>query len=284
MEDRNAFVVGYPIHHSRSPLIHNYWLSKYSIAGSYQKIEVVSSELSSFISNMKKNAFCGGNITLPHKEKIFSYCDLTTETAKKVGAINTIWFEGDRLCGDNTDVGGFLENLDAEAPHWADDCERAAVIGAGGAARAVLVGLAERKVPEVTILNRSGDRMAQLAEEARHWGFKLVQTRLLGEDSKPLNGEGLLVNTTSLGMTGQPKLSIDLDGLGAKAVVSDIVYAPLVTALLGNARSRGLRTSSGLGMLLHQAAPGFERWFGVRPQVTEELRKLIIADLEKAGL
>jgi shikimate dehydrogenase len=282
MSGNKAFVIGYPIKHSRSPLIHNYWLSKYDIRGSYVKLEVSPEQLDPFLSEMESSGYCGGNVTLPHKERAFAACAIVTEMARRIGAVNTLWREGGQLCGDNTDVGGFLANLDAETPDWNVDCERAAVIGAGGAARAILVGLATRGIPEVKLLNRSVDRMLKLAEEAEGWGFRRVWTQVLNDKPGGLNSEALLVNTTSLGMTGQPKLSIDLDGLRHGAVVSDIVYSPLETDLLAEARRRGHRISSGLGMLLHQAAPGFERWFGVRPEVTPELRELIIVDLLKA--
>ncbi|WP_296711060.1 shikimate dehydrogenase [Rhodoblastus sp.] len=282
MSAKRAFVIGYPIKHSRSPLIHNYWLSKYDIPGSYEKLEVPPDRLDAFLSEMDRAGYCGGNVTLPYKERVFAACATVTEMARRIGAVNTLWREGDRLCGDNTDVGGFLANLAAESPDWNVDCDRAAVIGAGGAARAILVGLASRGIPEVKLLNRSSDRMLKLAEEAESWGFRRIRTQLLNDDRGALDGEALLVNTTSLGMTGQPKLSINLDGLRQTAVVSDIVYSPLETDLLADARRRGHRISSGLGMLLHQAAPGFERWFGVRPEVTPELRNLIIDDLQQA--
>lgn len=282
MSAKKAFVIGYPIKHSRSPLIHNYWLSKHDIAGSYVKLEIPPDQLDVFLSEMDRSGYCGGNVTLPHKERAFAACAKVTEMARRIGAVNTLWREGDGLCGDNTDVGGFLANLDAESPDWNVDCDRAAVIGAGGAARAILVGLASRGIPDVKLLNRSSDRMLKLAEEAESWGFRRIRTQLLNDDRGALNGEALLVNTTSLGMTGQPKLSINLDGLRQKAVVSDIVYSPLETDLLADARRRGHRISSGLGMLLHQAAPGFERWYGVRPEVTPELRNLIIDDLQQA--
>jgi shikimate dehydrogenase len=282
MSAKKAFVIGYPIKHSRSPLIHNYWLSKYDIPGSYEKLEVPPDYLDAFLSAMDRSGYCGGNVTLPHKERAFAACATVTEMARRIGAVNTLWREGGRLCGDNTDVGGFLANLDAESPNWNVDCDRAAVIGAGGAARAILVGLATRGIPEVKLLNRSSDRMLKLAQEAESWGFRRIRTQLLNDNRGALNGEALLINTTSLGMTGQPKLSINLEGLRQGAVVSDIVYSPLETDLLADARRRGHRISSGLGMLLHQAAPGFERWFGVRPEVTPELRDLIIGDLQQA--
>jgi shikimate dehydrogenase len=281
MPTKRAFVIGYPIKHSRSPLIHNFWLKKYEIDGSYSKLEVLPETLSEFLGQMRGNGYCGGNVTLPHKEKVYSACAFTTAMAQKIGAVNTLWLENGNICGDNTDVTGFLANLDAEAPGWDMDCGSAAVIGAGGAARAILVGLAERHIAEVKILNRSGDRMQALVEEARNWGFQKVSGRLLDDKPGALSGEALLVNTTSSGMVGQPRLTIDLGGLREDAVVSDIIYAPLETELLADARGRGHRISYGLGMLLHQAAPGFERWFGVRPAVSEELRELIIEDLRR---
>jgi shikimate dehydrogenase len=281
MTKNKAFVIGYPIRHSRSPLIHRYWLEKYSIAGSYEKIEVLPEKLDAFLAGMEQSGFLGGNVTIPHKERVFDACASVTDVARKIGAANTIWLEGGRLCGDNTDVEGFLANLDADAPGWDMMCEKAAVIGAGGAARAILAGLAARGVKEVKIVNRTADRMTALASEVANWGFRRVTTHLFGSPH-PFAGEALLVNTTSLGMVGQPPLSIALDGLAPDAVVSDIVYAPLETALLSEAKRRSLRTSSGLGMLLRQAAPAFERWFGFRPEVTQDLHDLVAADVQRA--
>jgi shikimate dehydrogenase len=281
MNKNKAFVIGYPIRHSRSPLIHGYWLQKYGIAGSYEKIEVLPEKLDAFLAGMEQAGFIGGNVTIPHKERVFEACATVTDVARKIGAANTIWLEGSRLCGDNTDVEGFLANLDADAPGWDRTCEKAAVIGAGGAARAILAGLAARGVNEVKIVNRTSDRMTALAKDVENWGFRRVTTHLLGSP-KPFAGEALLVNTTSLGMVGQPPLSIALDGLKPDALVSDIVYAPLQTELLLEAKKRSLRTSSGLGMLLRQAAPAFERWFGLRPDVTQDLYDLVVADVERA--
>jgi shikimate dehydrogenase len=283
MQNNKAFVIGYPIKHSRSPLIHGYWLDKYKILGSYEKLAVEPAHLEEFLRTFRsENIYCGGNITLPHKENTFLACHNKTEIAEKIRAVNTIWLENGYIFGDNTDVSGFLANLDAETPGWDQGRPAATVVGAGGAARAILVGLVARGISDVRILNRSAGRMLALAKEAEGWGFRKVTTHLLNDASDALRGAGLLVNTTSLGMTGQPELVLKLDGLPYDAVVSDIIYTPLETELLAEAKRRGHRVSSGLGMLLHQAAPGFERWFGVRPEVTQELRDLIVKDLRKA--
>jgi shikimate dehydrogenase len=234
-----------------------------------------------FLEQMSELGFCGANVTLPHKEQAVTLCDWTSELARRLGAVNTLWFEDGRLNGDNTDVSGFLANLDEQAPGWDLNCQGAVVLGAGGAARAVLAGLAARKIASVTLLNRSVNRAQQVAEEASGWGFDQVGAESLDLAGLNLSETGLLINTTSLGMAGQPRLDLDLSHLPENAVVCDIVYAPLETELLKAARIRGLRTSSGLGMLLHQAAPGFEHWFGVKPEVTKELRAVIEADIQR---
>jgi shikimate dehydrogenase len=276
---KRAFVVGFPISHSRSPLIHNFWLKKYNIEGEYFAKSVEPNKIRYFIDSFEAEGFCGGNITIPYKEIAFEQCDEVTEEAMKTRAVNTLWFDGGRRLGDNTDIEGFLANLDSEVPGWGENCERAAVIGAGGASRAVLAALAKRGVPEITIVNRSVERMAHLAQEISGWGFRKIQPRRFEARHSSFDGAKLVVNTTSLGMVGQPPLEISLERLSADAIVYDIVYAPLETNLLREARGRGLRTIGGLGMLLHQAAPAFERWFGMRPEVTPDLRRLVEQDL-----
>lgn len=276
---KRAFVVGFPIGHSRSPLIHNFWLKKYQIEGEYCAKAVEPEKIGSFLRGFEAEGFCGGNVTLPYKEIAFEQCDEVTESARKTRAVNAIWSDDGKHLGDNTDIEGFLANLDSEAPNWAENCERAAIIGAGGAARAVIAALAKRGVPEITIVNRSSERMSQLTDEIAGWGFRKIQPRTLTMGHGSFDGAKLLVNTTSLGMVGQPPLGISLEGLSGDAIVYDIVYAPLETDLLREARRRRLRTVAGLGMLLHQAAPAFERWFGMRPEVTGDLRDLIERDL-----
>lgn len=280
---RKACVIGWPITHSRSPLIHRYWLNAYRLPGDYTREAVKPDDFPRFVRDMRELGYCGANVTLPHKEQALALCDESTSLARRLGAVNTLWFEGAHLHGDNTDVGGFLANLDEQAPGWDGEGRRAVILGAGGAARAVLAGLAERKIADVTLWNRSRERALQLVEEARNWGFDKLTAEALDPLGRGLEKVDLLINSTSLGMTGQPRLELDLSFLPDGALVSDIVYAPLETELLQAARSRGLRTSSGLGMLLHQAAPGFAHWFGVKPQVTPELRALIEADVERGA-
>jgi shikimate dehydrogenase len=256
-------------------------LSKYNLPGDYTQESVSSDELPHFFHKMTALVYCVGNVTLPHKQQALRLCDQSAALARRLGAVNTLWFENSRLHGDNTDVSGFLANLDEQAPGWDRNCRRAVILGAGGAARAVLAGLAVRRIACVTLLNRSVERALGLVDEARDWGFERLAAERLDPRGPSLEKTDLLINSTSLGMTGQPELEIDLSLLPDTALVSDIVYAPLETELLKAARTRGLRTSSGLGMLLHQAAPGFEHWFGVKPEVTPELRALIEADVER---
>jgi shikimate dehydrogenase len=282
-EFRKACVIGWPINHSRSPLIHRFWLKEYKIDGDYLREAVAPDQLAQFFHDFRALGYCGANVTLPHKSEVLKFCDKTSALAQRLGAANTLWFEGDQLCGGNSDVGGFLNNLDEEAPAWDANCEHAVILGSGGAARAILAGLAERKVATVTLLNRSTDRARRLAEEAANWGISSIKVDSLDACGDALSSAKLLINTTSLGMAGQPKLELDLSALPADALVSDIIYTPLETELLKAAQARGLKTSSGLGMLLHQAVAGFGHWFGVKPKVTKELRLLIEADVERGS-
>lgn len=270
-----ACVIGWPIRHSRSPLIHGYWLKKYGIDGSYTKEEVHPDALESFLSGIPANGFSGCNVTVPHKETALALAAVADETARAVGAANTLWHEDGVLQASNTDVYGFMTHLEVSAPGW-DAGRPAMVLGAGGAARAVIKGLADRGLPEIRIANRTMARAQSLAD---HFGDPAVVVEW--ERRAPaLEDCGLLVNTTTLGMTGSAPLDIDLAALPEDAVVMDIVYAPLMTPLLEEAGRQGNRTVDGLGMLLHQAVPGFEKWFGQRPEVTDELRDIIVADLE----
>jgi shikimate dehydrogenase len=273
-----AFVIGWPIGHSRSPLIHNHWLKAYGIAGSYEAVAVRPEELERFVAEVMAGAFVGGNVTVPHKERLFGMIGGRADApAGAVEAINTLYQDGSgALAATNTDIAGFLANLDAEAPGWNRAGARAVLLGGGGAARGIAYALASRGL-SVTVLNRTRARAEAIA--ARIGGglvaddWSALPARLATAD--------LLVNATSLGMSGNPPLAIDLDPLPRGAVVTDIVYAPLETPLLAAARRRGNVAVDGVGMLLHQAVPGFAYWFGVRPAVTPELRALVIADLEQ---
>ncbi len=257
-------------------MIHGYWLKQYGIDGSYERIDVAPAAFESFMRGFAARDFRGGNVTLPHKEAALRLADQPTERARRVGAANTLWLENGRIHADNTDVLGFLASLDqALGAGWS--ARTALVLGAGGAARGIVAGLLDRGVSTIRVANRTPAKAEELA--------KLEPLRvhpLAWESPWPLQDVDILVNTTSLGMSGEPVLEIDLEGLPDHAVVADIVYVPLETPLLVQARARGLRVVDGLDMLLHQAVPGFAHWFGVTPQVTPELRALVQADLTRS--
>ena len=271
-----ACLIGWPAAHSRSPLIHHYWLRTLGIAGGYVIEAVPPDEFKDFIFRLSLRGFVGANVTIPHKERALSLSK-PDERARAVGAANTLWFADGELRSTNTDVEGFINNLDASAPGW-DGCEDALVLGAGGAARAVVFGLLERGIKRVHLANRTIERARGLADQ---FGANVLPVAwvALGDI---LPRTGILVNTTSLGMKGQPPLELDVGQLPSHAVVADLVYVPLDTPLLAAGRARGLKTADGLGMLLHQAVTGFELWFGRRPEVTPELRALVEADLTNA--
>jgi shikimate dehydrogenase len=273
---KKAFVIGHPIRHSRSPLIHGTWLAEHGIEGSYDPIDVAPEDLPAFIERLRQGEFAGGNVTIPHKEAVFALCDSVDPLAKTIGAANTLVRKPDgTLHGFNTDYMGFLGNLDQNAPGWDRARGRAIVLGAGGASRAILVALRERGLTEIALLNRTEEKAVALAREIEG---PFVPGRLdRFADFAP--GASLLVNTTSIGMHGSRFDHLDLSLLPKSALVTDAVYVPLVTPLLADARALGLRTVDGLGMLLHQAIPGFEAWFGIRPSVTPELRAKIEATL-----
>ncbi|MBZ9737067.1 shikimate dehydrogenase [Mesorhizobium sp. CA18] len=275
MAEAKAFVTGHPIAHSRSPKIHGYWLAQYGIDGSYQAIDVAPADFAAFLNSLGDNGYRGGNVTIPHKEAAFAGVARRDHAADEIGAVNTLWFEDGLLWGGNTDGYGFAANLDDHAPGWAANGP-AVVLGAGGASRAVIHALKERGVKDIRIVNRT---LARAEELSRHFGAG-VSGHGAGALSELLADAGLLINTTSLGMHGDATLSADPAGLPGHAIVIDIVYVPLETPLLAAARTRGLKTVDGLGMLLHQAVPGFERWFGRKPEVTPELRRMIVADIE----
>ncbi len=275
---RNAFVTGYPVKHSRSPLIHGYWLKILGLAGSYTRQEVAPEDFAGFLSRLKsgESGFIGGNVTIPHKELAFRLADKPDALSEELGASNTLWLEEGALHATNTDGFGFLANLDATAPGW-DRTERAVILGAGGASRAIIQAVRDRGVSEVHVVNRTVERAQELADR---FGAK-VHAHAMGALPEVSKGAGLFVNTTSLGMDGEAAPDFDFSPLAGGAVVTDIVYVPLVTPILRQAQEQGFTTVDGLGMLLHQAAPGFEKWFGTRPVVDTALRQLILEDMEK---
>jgi shikimate dehydrogenase len=267
-------VIGWPVEHSRSPLIHSYWIKKLGLDAEYRREAVTPERFSEFVTHLAQHGYVGANVTVPHKEAVLALAH-PDALAAAVGAANTLWLADGLLRASNTDVEGFIASLDAAVPGWASGADRVVVLGAGGAARAVVFGLLQRGVAEVMLVNRSPERAGAMRER---FGSAVVPCRW--EERGRLLGEaGLLVNTTTLGMTGQPPLAIGLAALPPDAVVADIVYAPLLTPLLSTASARGLRTVDGLGMLLHQAAGAFARFFGTRPEVTPALRALVEADL-----
>ena len=270
-----AFVIGHPINHSRSPLIHGTWLAEHGIDGSYEAIDVAPAELPAFFERLRRGEFAGGNVTIPHKEAVFALCDEVDPLARKIGAVNTLVVRDGRVLGSNTDYLGFLGNLDAAMPGWSDGPADAMVLGAGGAARAVLVALQRRDGGKVHILNRTIANAQALVDDIEG-PFEAHGFDAFAELAPRT---GIVINTTSIGMHGTRFDWLDFELLPRTTLVTDIVYVPRVTPLLAEAASHGLRTVDGLGMLLHQAVPGFEAWFGVRPEVTPELRARIEATL-----
>ena len=274
-----AFVTGFPVKHSRSPLIHGHWLKQFAITGSYEAVEVVPADFPAFIARLKdgSSGFAGGNVTIPHKETAFTLADEPDELAAELGAANTLYLREGRLKATNTDGYGFLNNLDDRAPGWDDSKDTAVILGAGGASRAIIQALRDRGFRAVHVLNRTEARGQELADRFGpriHAGpMTVLAERLAGAD--------LFVNTTSLGMDDSDAIDIDFTDRRTGALVTDIVYVPLITPILTQAKAQGMRIADGLGMLLHQAVPGFEKWFGQRPEVTPELRALIISDMEK---
>jgi shikimate dehydrogenase len=268
--------MGHPIAHSRSPKIHGYWLERLGIPGKYELVDRAPEAFGEFFTHLAANGYVGGNITVPHKEAAYRLVDQRDAIAEAVGAVNTVWFDGPQLMGSNSDPHGFIANLDELAPGWNVAGCRVVILGAGGAARSATYALLERGA-EVALANRTVERANALAA---HFGSHVSGH---GFDALPalLPRADLLVNCTSLGMVGKPPLDIDLKPLKKTAVVYDVVYVPLETPLLAQARERGNRTVDGLGMLLHQAGFGFAKWFGVMPKVTPELRALIEADIRK---
>ncbi|MGK6315090.1 shikimate dehydrogenase [Neorhizobium sp. DT-125] len=276
----NAFVTGWPVKHSRSPLIHGYWLKQFGIAGSYRALPISEEDFPAFIRSLKDGAsgYRGGNVTIPHKELAFKLADRPDALAEELGASNTLWMENGLLHATNTDGYGFTANLDDRHPGW-DRTHRAVIFGAGGASRAVIQAIRDRGIGEIHVVNRTVPRAQELADR---FGPK-VRAHPVEALAEVMSGAGLFVNTTSLGMDGSEAPPVDFTPLVDGAVVTDIVYVPLKTPLLARAEEQGFATVDGLGMLLHQAVPGFEKWFGRRPVVDKALRDLVIADMEGHG-
>lgn len=268
-----AGVIGSPIAHSKSPRLHGYWLRKYELKGHYIPMDIAQNNLHEAVRALPKMGFVGINVTIPHKETILGIADLVTDRAALVGAANTLIFRKDgKIHADNTDGYGFIENLRQNAPYWHPPAGPAAVFGAGGAARSVIAALMEVGVPEIRLANRTRTRAEALRTE---FGTK-VHVYDWVQAGNMLDGAKTVVNTSSLGMVGKPEFRVPLDGLSPDAVVNDLVYTPLKTGLLQRAEQIGCTTVDGLGMLIHQATPGFERWFGIRPEVDDELRALLL--------
>jgi shikimate dehydrogenase len=268
-----AAVIGHPIAHSKSPNVHGYWLRKYGLKGHYIPMDIAQDKLSDLLPRLADLGFVGANVTIPHKEKVMEIADLITDRATLIGAANTLIFRKDgRIHADNTDGYGFIENIRQAIPDWNPKSGPAVVFGAGGASRAVLASLLDVGVPKIMLTNRTRIRAEKLKEDFgnRIQVIEWVQAGNVLEDAD------LVVNTTSLGMTGKPEMRVPLDGLKPGAIVNDLVYTPLQTRLLATAEQQGCRVVDGLGMLLHQAVPGFERWFGKRPVVDENVRAAVL--------
>ncbi len=273
---KRAGVMGWPVEHSRSPLLHGFWLKEHGIDGEYVLLPVRPGELAPSLRGLAAQGFAGCNLTIPHKGAALAIVDEVDAIAARIGAVNTVVIRPDgTLEGRNTDAFGFYSNLKTTLPGWGADAGPAVVLGAGGGARAVVAALLDNGAAEIRLVNRHRDRAVALAAalggpiEAVDWARR----------ADALAGAALLVNTTSLGMTGQPPLDLALDALPKAALVNDIVYAPLETPLLAAARRRGNPVVDGLGMLLHQARPAFAAWFGVMPEVTPALRRAMVASL-----
>ena len=270
---RLAGVMGWPVGHSRSPRLHGYWLERYGIDGAYLPLPVRPEAFTAALRALADLGFCGVNVTIPHKEAALAACDEVDATARRIGAVNTVVFRDGRLLGSNSDAFGFLASLRAAAPGWCPGDAPAVVLGAGGAARAVVAALGDAGVAELRLVNRTMARAERLAAQLGG----TIRVYGPADAAAALAGAGLLVNSTSLGMTGQPPLELELAGLPASALVADLVYQPLETTLLAEAKARGNNVVDGIGMLLHQARPGFEAWFGVAPEVTDDLRRFVLA-------
>jgi shikimate dehydrogenase len=273
---RKACVIGWPVSHSRSPLIHGYWLKRYGIDGSYERVAVPPPGLSAFLSALVEKGYAGCNVTLPHKEDAFRAVRIADGATLRLRVVNTVFHRDGELWGTSTDGEGFLASLEAQVRDWRADDRTVVILGAGGAARAVVGALLDAGSRRILVANRT---VARAAELRRDFGPR-VEPHDWKNVENLLENTDLLVNTTSLGMTGQPPLPLDLRKLPRSSIVTDIVYTPLETDLLARARARGNVVVPGLGMLLHQAVRGFELWFGRRPEVTPELYELVARDVD----
>lgn len=273
---KRACVIGWPVGHSRSPILHGYWLKKYGIDGAYTKEAVAPDAVADFLRSLGANGYVGCNVTVPHKAAAFAAADEQENSAKAVSAANTLWLSDSKLVAANTDTYGYMTNLSEQAPEWDQRDAPVSILGAGGAARAIAFGFLSAGVSEVRVFNRTRAHAETLAQQ---YGPRIKVYDWSKREAGSRNS-AVLVNTTTIGMNGVGTLDIDFAGFDPECVVSDIVYVPLETELLRKAKSQSLRTVDGLGMLLHQGVPGFEKWFGVRPEVTDELRDLIVADIE----
>ena len=268
---RLAGILGWPVAHSRSPRLHGLWLRRHGVDGAYLPLPVAPDRFAAAVRALVDLGFRGANVTIPHKEAAFAICDRVDPSAQRAGAVNTLVFRDGAIEGSNTDGWGFLANVAEAAPGWRADAGPAVILGAGGSARAIAAALLDAGCPQLTLVNRTPARAEALA---RALGGPIAVAA-----TPPLAGAALLVNTTSLGMAGQPPLELDLAALPPGAAVADIVYVPRETSLLAAARARGLTAVDGLGMLLHQARPGFAAWFGVTPEVDAELRDFVGGDI-----
>ncbi|MBV9824778.1 MAG: shikimate dehydrogenase [Alphaproteobacteria bacterium] len=279
---RLAGIMGSPVSHSRSPALHNFWLDEYGVDGVYVPLAVAPDRLETALRALPALGFRGCNLTIPHKQAALAIVDSVEPMARRIGAINTVVVTADgKLTASNTDVFGFRENLRDCAPDWNAHAGPAVVLGAGGAARAIVAALIQEGVSEIRLVNRTSARAQAIAEDLAD-AKSAISVAAWAKRAALLEGAGIVVNTTSLGMTGEPDLGLDLAALPKTAVVADIVYVPLDTTLLTTARTRGNRVVDGLGMLLHQGRPGFEAWFGTPPRVTRELRASVLTTLSAA--
>ena len=275
---KKACVIGWPVEHSRSPLIHNYWLKKYGINAVYEKKPVEPKDVLNFVANLAMSEFIGCNVTIPHKETVFEAIGEVDEIARRLGAVNTVYLKNGKVHGTNTDGEGFIASLQHSYPAFSLKGKTAIIIGAGGAAKAIIGALLDEGVGRIGIINRTRERILGLQGQFSSQIFEISKT--IANDE--LGNCDLLVNTTSQGMHGQPSLNLEIQNLNRDALVADIVYTPLETTFLEKARNQGNPVLGGLGMLLHQAVRGFELWFGVKPEATIELHELIAADVDKA--
>ena len=276
-ESIKAGVIGWPIGHTLSPRLHSYWLNKYGINGQYQALGVKPDNFENFLGDLAANGYIGVNITLPYKEIAADVVNKLDHNARRLGAVNTITIDNNGvLYGSNTDGFGFMENLISNSPSWSPNFGPAVVLGAGGAAKAIVAALLDSGVSEVRLTNRTLKKAEDLVEKLD----SAINIFKWSQRSEALRGAALLINTTTLGMTGKPQLDINLKTLPIGAIVNDIVYSPLITPLLKQARSRENPIVSGIGMLLHQARPGFQKWFGQAPEVTDDLKKHVLLGIK----